>query len=392
MTIYTQIFPAVIWMVVGVILGYTQPVHGDEAGERVRARPARTELRSPVVEARLDLGSGQPVVEVTINGKGPVRLVLDTGAKATKLDDDVVKSLGLRLVRKTEIHEAPGATPTVFEVVGIDSLTLGGAVFRNFEATVLDYDEIFGGKRRCDGVLGYPVFADCLLTLDYPREHVVLKQGELPAADRREILNYEERDGLAGIPVVISRIPVEIIVDSGMAGAIALAERLEDGVTLALQPAKRSDIASQLNVREARLSGTLRLGRHRLIEPPVYFFGTGSAVGHKVLRHFVVTLDQKNGRVRFARQGSDPVIFGPKPKFGLTIGRRRGRLVITYIVPGSRADEILRVGDAVLSIEGQRGSEFDEHSLATLFAEFDVIAMQIDRGGRTLILTLKAEP
>ncbi|UCC29822.1 MAG: aspartyl protease family protein [Phycisphaerales bacterium] len=392
MRVCMRVFPTITSIALSVILGYTQSVRGEEAGERVRARPTRTELLSPVVEARLDLGSGQPVVEVTINGKGSFKLVLDTGAKATKLDDDVVKSLGLRLVRKTEIHEAPGATPTVFEVVGIDSLTLGGAVFRDFEATVLDYDEIFGGKRRYDGVLGYPVFADCLLTLDYPREHVVLKQGELPAADGREILSYEERDGLAGIPVVISRIPVKIIVDSGMAGAIALAERLEDGVTLALQPAKRSDIASQLNIREARLSGTLRLGRHRLIEPPVYFFGTGSAVGHKVLRNFVVTLDQKNGRVRLARQGSDPIIFGLKPKFGLTIGRRRGGLVITYIVPGSRADEILRVGDGVLSIEGRRASEFDEHSLATLFAESDVIAMQIDRGGRTLLLTLKAEP
>lgn len=392
MRAYTWVSRTITSMALGVILGYTQPVRGDEAGQRIRARPARTELRSPVVEARLDLGSGQPVVEATINGEGPFKLVLDTGAKATKLDDDVVTSLGLRLVRKTEIHQAPGVTPTVFEVVGIDSLALGGAVFRDCEATVLDYDEVFGGKRRCDGVLGYPVFADCLLTLDYPRERVVLKQGELPAADKREILDYEERDGLAGIPVVISRIPVEIIVDSGMAGAIALAEGLEDGVALALQPAKRSDIASQLNIREARLSGTLRLGRHRVIEPPVYFFGTGSAVGHKVLRHFVVTLDQKNGRVRFARQGSDPIIFGQKPKFGLIVERRRGRLVITYIVPGSRADEILRVGDAVLSIEGRRASEFDEHSLAALFAESDVIAMQINRGGHTLLLTLEAEP
>ena len=389
---HTRVASAITSMAFGVIWGYAQPVCGDEAGQRVRARPARTELQSPVVEAQLDLGGGQPVVKATINGKGPFKLVLDTGAKATKLDDDVVKSLDLRLVRQTEIHEAPGATPTVFEVVGVASLTLGGAVFRNFEATVLDYDEIFDGKRRYDGVLGCPVFADCLLTLDYPGERVILKQGELPGPDGREILNYQERDGLAGIRVVISRVPVEVIVDSGMAGAMALAERLEDGVALARQPAKRSDIASQLNIREARLNGTLQLGRHRLIEPPVYFFGTESAVGHKVLRNFVVTLDQKNGRVRLARQGNDPIIFDQKPKFGLIIEPWGGKLIIAYIVPGSRTDKILRVGDAVLSIEGIPASEFDEHNLATLFAESDVIAMQVDRGGHTLLLTLKAEP
>ena len=390
MRVYTEIFPAIASMAVGVILGCTHPVRGDEASKGVRARPARTELRSPIVEARLDISSGQPIVEVTINGKGPFKLVLDTGAQATKLDDDVVKSLGLKPVRKTETRDASGETPSGLEVVGIDSLALGGAVFRDFAATVLDYDEIFGGKRRYDGVLGYPVFADCLLTLDYPREQVVVKQGELPAADGQEILDYKERDGLAGITVSISRTPVEVTVDSGMAGAVALAESLEDDVTFALQPAKRGGIATELDIRVSQLSGTLRLGRHRFIEPPVYFYGSGSAIGHKILRYFVVTLDQKNRRVRFARQESDPIMFTPKPKFGLVIGHRRGKLTIMHLVPGSRAATHLRVGDTILSIEGRPASWYDEHSIAALLEESDAITLKVDRGGFPLLLILEA--
>jgi len=263
-------------------------------------------------------------------------------------------------------------------------------VFRDFAAIVLDYDEVFGGKRRYDGVLGYPVFAGCLLTLDYPREQVIVKQGELPAADGQEILDYKERDGLAGITVSISRIPVEVTIDSGMAGAVALAESLEDNITLALQPAKRDDIATELDIRVSQLSGTFRLGRHRFIEPPVYFYGSGSAVGHKILRYFVVTLDQKNRRVRFARQESDPIMFAPKPKFGLVIGRRRDQLTITHLVPGSRAATLLRVGDAILSMEGRPASWYDEHSIAALLEESDAITLKVDRGGFPLLLILEA--
>ena len=67
--------------IVGTVLGasaYT--VRGDEPGKANPTKPKKTELRAAQVQMPLDLSEKTPVVEVKINGAGPFRFAIDTGA------------------------------------------------------------------------------------------------------------------------------------------------------------------------------------------------------------------------------------------------------------------------------------------------------------------------
>jgi len=128
----------------------------------------------------------------------------------------------------------------------------------------------------------------------------------------------------------------------------------------------------------------------------VFFFGSGSVLGHKVLKHFIVTLDQMHHRVRFARDGNSRIKFGPKWSFGIVVGSRRGHIAITSVTPGSYADTIgLQAGDLILTVEGRPAWEYDVHGLNALMEEVGVIDMKVRRGGINglpLLVRLKAEP
>src|SRR5216684_4175785 len=59
--------------------------------------PAAQKIELPaggISVAMGDLG-GRPIVEVSINGKGPYRFILDTGASVTVISDDLKDELAL---------------------------------------------------------------------------------------------------------------------------------------------------------------------------------------------------------------------------------------------------------------------------------------------------------
>src|SRR4030095_3438127 len=88
-----------------------------------------------------------------------------------------------------------GRNARVFETVLLDSLSLGQVEFRN--VTVLSQEPRLGPNApRVDGVLGFSLFSEYLLTLDYPRKELRLLRGELAAANGVDILQFEHPHAL----------------------------------------------------------------------------------------------------------------------------------------------------------------------------------------------------
>src|SRR5262245_44190276 len=66
--------------------------------------PGRTILKSPVT-VDFDTAAGKSVVEVKINGQGPYRFFLDTGAGGMVINGDLAKELKLPIIGSTELGD-----------------------------------------------------------------------------------------------------------------------------------------------------------------------------------------------------------------------------------------------------------------------------------------------
>src|SRR5262249_21623307 len=148
-----------------------------------------------------DVG-GRPVVDVSVNGKGPYRFILDTGATITVIDATLKDELKLPPVPGMRPSGGPhGPAP---EIVSVDSLGIGSARLRGVTAALMQLGQLLTGEQRPRGVLSASAFPGHLVTIDYPSRRIVLKKGALEAADSAVIHAYPEDDALPTVPIRIA--------------------------------------------------------------------------------------------------------------------------------------------------------------------------------------------
>ena len=67
---------------------------------------------APVFAAALpivDDDDGVPVIEIALNGRGPYRASVDTGAQGIEIDTDLAKQLGLQPTRRSQFNGLAGS-------------------------------------------------------------------------------------------------------------------------------------------------------------------------------------------------------------------------------------------------------------------------------------------
>jgi hypothetical protein len=364
-----------------------------QSGEEATS-PPKIQWNSPFPRVAFDVTKGRPAVQVRVNGAGPFTLLLDTMNPDSTLDDDLVRLLRLKPAPGYEAGENDDPKWWTPEVARVESLDMGGGVITDFDVVVSDYDLLAGGEREFDGTVSLSLFADCLLTIDFPRQYLTLKRGKLPAAANSDVLDYTSQRGLFIIPLSFGETVVRVAIDAGIEDAFVLDEGLRRSVPLRADPTarKQSVVGGQENPPQAYFDGIVRFGRHTLVEPPVTFRSGGSSVGQRILRHFSLTIDQRNHRLRFVRPGRGPITFDPPSKFGLVFENKRGLVIVTLVVPGSPASRrAVKPGDIVLEIEGRTAREYEVLELRELLQVSSIITLKLDRDGFPLLIVLDAE-
>ena len=143
-----------------------------------------------------EIPSGHLVVPCTIDGHGPYRFVVDTGANAFVIDPDVAKDLDIDLAKvpRRKAHAADGA-PISVPVVVLSDVRLGTRVLRRTSTVVTDVDALVG-ETDVRGILSQEMFAGDRLEVDFPRH-------ELRVLDKRDDANalplLRLRGGLSGV-------------------------------------------------------------------------------------------------------------------------------------------------------------------------------------------------
>ncbi len=109
--------------------------------------------------------------EVTINGQGPYRFLIDTGATQTVVSEKLAAKLGLKKIATNVMHGVGGEGKVDSPVFRADSLKLGDVTIRNLPLGTLNNPAL---DQILDGIIGTPTLSDFVITIDYPRSRIEL--------------------------------------------------------------------------------------------------------------------------------------------------------------------------------------------------------------------------
>ena len=306
----------------GVRVGAAERAGGGKKSRDPLDAPVRTAIAPGGVSVPMELVGHLPSVEVMVNGKGPYRFGFDTGGAGTaRIDSALAVELGLPVVGEVWGGDPSGRNLRRLDVVGLDSITIGGitgrsgdvpvgaglARFIGLNASVRSPREP-GSHDRLDGVLGFGLFRECLLTLDYPEERLRIEEGSLPPANGSDILAYRDDDGIPSISIQVDSLNVDAHVDAGSMGGFMLPESIVDRLPLAEPPrvvGKARTVSNTFEIKAAPLKGSVHVGAEVFKDPMVEFapiFSTAN-VGSRILRDYALTFDPANRRMRLKRGG-----------------------------------------------------------------------------------------
>jgi predicted aspartyl protease len=109
--------------------------------------------------------------EVTINGQGPFRFLIDTGATQTVVTEKLAAKLGLKKIATNIMHGVGGAGKLDSPIFRADSLKIGDVTVKNLPLGTLSNPIL---DQLLDGIIGTPMLSDFVITIDYPRSRIEL--------------------------------------------------------------------------------------------------------------------------------------------------------------------------------------------------------------------------
>ncbi len=368
------------WAAVAIILAAA----GIKAGE-ADTKPVRT---------RLSVDQGHPSIELKLDGKGPYRLLFDTGSGADLIvDQDLAAELGLASTGTRRIGDPNRPEALTAEVVKLDRVEVGGLVLEDVSAIAWKRDHV-GGADFPRGVVGLGLFGPRLVTLDYAREELSVAPGELPAPDGKTVLTASFEDGIPSVPIEVAGTSFRAHLDSGSTGFVGLPLDAAKSLPLESAPAvvgRARTASGDYAVSEARLKGSVRVGTIEIENPKLRFVDLPQAnLGFDLLRSLVVTIDRKNARVRLVSNGK-PLEPSERPRLGImTYGLKEGRLPVDSVAPGSPAEAAgVKVGDQILELNGRPVGEIGAANIG-LALQARPLAIVLLRDGAEVELTVGA--
>ena len=194
-----------------------------EATLPIATDPIATLFASPTTRDHV----GRVVVPVMINGQGPFRFIVDTGANHSTISPRLVRQLGLTPTHASTIL-VDGITGTAqVAFVTIDRLQAGELTIDDTELPVV-WAPVMAGA---DGILGAAGLNEKSLLIDFQRNRVEIASHVDVLARAQSIKIHAPRltYGLVTLETRVGRVPVLAVVDTGAErtlGNIALRDAL----------------------------------------------------------------------------------------------------------------------------------------------------------------------
>ncbi|HJP67802.1 MAG TPA: retroviral-like aspartic protease family protein [Sphingomicrobium sp.] len=262
------------------------------------------EVKARKLETRLS-------VDVMVNGSGPYKFIVDSGADTS--------AVGLRIAHALQL---PLGTPAVLDGmsdrdivdrVKVSQLSVGPSTIRDLELPALKE-----GDLGADGMIGIDALVRQRLMMDFDKRVIKVEDASIPekiSPDEIVIVARSAHGQLILTHVTAAGLPLDAVIDTGSEitiGNIALRDRLLRGNRDKFVTVPVTDVTgAKINVQIARID-ELKLGSVTLRDlpmafadvPPFKIFGLSNQpallLGTDVLQNFRrVSLDFRARRVRF---------------------------------------------------------------------------------------------
>jgi predicted aspartyl protease len=120
-------------------------------------------------------GGAALMVPVYVNGTGPHRFVLDTGATMTCIDAGLAERLDLPTSReRMGVGIGIGQDAGALQLVDFDSLRVGAATAAGLTGCALDLEQFGALGLEVDGLLGLNYLREFRVTVDFQTERLTL--------------------------------------------------------------------------------------------------------------------------------------------------------------------------------------------------------------------------
>jgi predicted aspartyl protease len=174
---------------------------------------------------------GRVMTHVMVNGKGPFRFVIDTGASRSTLAPHLARALNLKqsVGRNVMLNGVTGAAEV--STVAVDSIEIGALRFEKQDLPVI-FTSIMG---NADGILGVAGFQDQRIDVDFKRDRVSVLEsnGKRPHYSMVTARATRNMNGLMIVDVRVGRrIRAKAVIDTGAErslGNLALQTEMNKG-------------------------------------------------------------------------------------------------------------------------------------------------------------------
>jgi predicted aspartyl protease len=227
-------------------LGWCAPAHADD----VPPPPAPAEVPMTLDEVTVEAPEpryvaptlrdriGRVWAPVYINGQGPFRLVLDTGATSSAVVSSVAGRLNIPIPADSKIalHGATGAA--IVPYINVEKLEIGDLYLGSSKLPIVP--DVFGGA---EGVLGTQGLGDKRIFIDFRHDLVrITFSHERPAEAGFVVLPFRPiRGRLITLPLTVGGIRTLAIIDTGAQQTIGNVA-LRDALLRRQREVKSSDV------------------------------------------------------------------------------------------------------------------------------------------------------
>lgn len=312
-------------------------------------------------------------VDATIDGKGPYRFMLDTGAEGNVISPILAAKLSLTWTSENDAVGSGGVmVPSgITQALSLDigSIDFAHPVFHVI-ALPRELSNPTGRETPIDGILGYDLFESLAVTIDYQRSRLYLSWPD--SADDHSGVRVPFRFSEHRAPLiraVVDGVSGLYKIDSGDNGSLTLYEDSRDKRKMRAKYRRHITMVTGMAIGGPIRADVMRVKRFTIAtlsisEPVAEIMYRGpqllsndpwsGAIGNEILKHFTVAFDYAKREIWFK---PNDTIRDPEPfnRSGLivSVANDRNDLEIVYVIKGSPAYlDGVESGDVILSMDG----------------------------------------